>query len=256
MDIARWLPLVVWGVIGGGFLASFASLVAWRVPRGQSVLRSSFCPTCGHGLGPIDLVPVVSWLLLRGRCRYCGSAIPPRELVVEALGMVMGVAMTATWGVSPSALFYGCFVFGLLAIALADLERYEVPLAVILALAGVWLAGFLFVRAHGWLVVAPRPLWGLGVMLAASAFGALVTRGRYGGGDWLIGCVMGLFLGPYYALIAWFGANLLALPLAVGWRRRAGAGPFPFGPALAVASTLFALPPVQLFWLHVFPYQF
>ncbi|MGC8489974.1 MAG: prepilin peptidase, partial [Clostridia bacterium] len=87
MDMVRWLPLGVWGVIGGGFLASFASLVAWRVPRGQSILRPSFCPTCDHGLGPCDLVPVVSWVWLRGRCRYCETPIPLRELVVEALGM-------------------------------------------------------------------------------------------------------------------------------------------------------------------------
>jgi leader peptidase (prepilin peptidase)/N-methyltransferase len=243
-----------WGLLGGGFLASFASVVAWRVPRGQSLLAPSRCPACGRRLRAWELLPVISWLALRGRCGTCGAAIPARELAAELGGMAGGVAVAASWGVSWTGLYVALFGAGLLAAALADAERREVPTVLFAALAGLWLAAVAAARARLGVVVAPQPLLGAGVMLAVSAFAALVTRGRYGGADWLADVLLGLFLGPTFALVAWFGANALAAPWALAGRLRGRAALFPFLPALAAVGMLFALPAAQLAWLHWFPY--
>lgn len=255
-----WYAFEAWlfGVLGEGLLFSFASLAAWRVPRGQSIVSPpSFCPACEKPLLWRDLVPVLSWLWLRGRCRTCKAWIPMRELVVEMLGMAVGAVLVANFGFSPSALFYGLVAAWLLVIALVDLERYEVPLQVVIALALLWGIAALYRWRHGWIVLARSPLEGIGVMLLASLFAAVVTRGRYGGGDWLIGMLMGLFLGPYMGLVAWFAANLLAVPLALAWRAAKADGHMvPFGPALAASTVLFCLPAMQLWWMRFFPYRF
>jgi len=94
--------VVIWAAVGavcGTSLASFLNVVAWRVPRGESVVKPpSHCPHCGHRLGWADLVPVVSYLLLRGRCRYCGASVPVRYTVVEALGAVLGAILLVRCG--------------------------------------------------------------------------------------------------------------------------------------------------------------
>ena len=78
----------------GAALFSFMNVVAWRLPRGMDPLKGrSVCPQCGHTLGAPDLVPVFSWLFLRGRCRHCGAHIPARYLLVELLGGVLALCV-------------------------------------------------------------------------------------------------------------------------------------------------------------------
>lgn len=81
------VDLAIAGVIAvmGLLIGSFVNVVAWRVPRGESIVRPpSHCPGCGHPIRPRDNVPVLSFLVLRGRCRDCRAAISPRYPLVEA----------------------------------------------------------------------------------------------------------------------------------------------------------------------------
>ena len=93
----------------GAALFSFMNVVAWRLPRGMDPLKGrSVCPQCGHTLGAPDLVPVFSWLFLRGRCRHCGAHIPARYLLVELLGGVLALGCTWRYGAAyalPGGLF-------------------------------------------------------------------------------------------------------------------------------------------------------
>ncbi|MGB9886309.1 MAG: prepilin peptidase [Moorellales bacterium] len=93
--MAVWLGAVAFGY--GSLLGSFAELAAARILRGESVVRPrSRCDSCGHPLGLRDLVPVLSWLLLRGKCRWCGAGIPARHLWVElACGAAAAAAALA-----------------------------------------------------------------------------------------------------------------------------------------------------------------
>lgn len=79
----------------GAALFSFMNVVAWRLPRNMDPLKGrSICPRCGRTLDAPDLVPVFSWLFLRGRCRHCGAHIPARYLLVEVLGGVLALGCT------------------------------------------------------------------------------------------------------------------------------------------------------------------
>jgi prepilin signal peptidase PulO-like enzyme (type II secretory pathway) len=86
---------VVFAFALGACIGSFLNVVLWRVPRGESVVSPpSRCPSCGHELGPIELVPVLSWVAQRGRCRHCGVPISARYPLVE-LGTAVVFAVVA-----------------------------------------------------------------------------------------------------------------------------------------------------------------
>ena len=128
------VPLASLAFLGGLLTGSFVSVVAHRVPRGRLDRRAALgCPACGTQIAAYDNVPVLSWLLLRGRCRCCGARIPPRYPLTE-LGV--GAAFAATVLVlhdDPAELALGLvFVAMLVAITLTDLERRVIPNAILL----------------------------------------------------------------------------------------------------------------------------
>ena len=110
--------LLVEGLLGliafllGAALFSFMNVVAWRLPRGKNPLTGrSFCPQCGAALTAGDLVPVFSWLFLRGRCRHCRAPIPVRYLLVELLGGVLALGCRWRFGTA-SRWARGCSACG------------------------------------------------------------------------------------------------------------------------------------------------
>ena len=137
----------------GAALFSFMNVVAWRLPRNMDPLKGrSICPRCGRTLDAPDLVPVFSWLFLRGRCRHCGAHIPARYLLVEVLGGVLALGCTRQYGAAlalPDGLFgmswaalLALAVCGiLLSIALIDAETQTIPDRLNFALAVCGVAG-------------------------------------------------------------------------------------------------------------------
>lgn len=91
-----WLPLAI-ALVLGAYLGSFANVVLYRIPRGESVVwPPSRCPACGRRIRWHDNIPIVSYFVLRGRCRVCGWLIPVRHLLVEIAGALIGSAVAAT----------------------------------------------------------------------------------------------------------------------------------------------------------------
>lgn len=174
----------------GAALFSFMNVVAWRLPRGMDPLKGrSVCPQCGHKLGAPDLVPVFSWLFLRGRCRHCGAHIPARYLLVELLGGVLALGCTWRYGAAyalPGGLFgmswaalLALAVCGiLLSVSLIDAETQTIPDRLNLALA----------------LCVSVPMFLL----------CLVIDGAFGGGDIKLMAAAGLFLGWQNTLLAMF----------------------------------------------------
>src|SRR5450830_2175470 len=120
-------------VVVGLLIGSFLNVVVWRVPRGESIVTPpSACPRCGHPIRARDNVPVLSWLLLRGRCRDCGEPISRRYPLVEA---ATGAAFGLTawhFGVSWALPAY-LFLAGIsVALALIDLDTKRLPNAIVL----------------------------------------------------------------------------------------------------------------------------
>jgi leader peptidase (prepilin peptidase)/N-methyltransferase len=127
VDLVRTAQ-AAWALLVGAAVGSFLNVVIGRVPEGESVVRPrSRCPACKAPIAWYDNVPVVSWLLLRGRCRACGARISPRYLAIEVLGAAAAWLAWRRHGLSPAAAVELAFVGFLVALAAIDLERWELP---------------------------------------------------------------------------------------------------------------------------------
>jgi leader peptidase (prepilin peptidase) / N-methyltransferase len=232
-----FLPLLS---CAGLALGSFATVVAYRVPRGESIVSGrSRCPGCGATIAAYDNVPVLSWLLLRGRCRRCGERISVRYPLTELSMAGLFAATTLILGTDDvGQLFLALALCAMLVIVtLTDLERGLIPNAVLLAGAVVALV-----------IAAATDVGSLPERLAAAAGAggflfcvALAYPRGMGMGDVKLVAVMGLYLGRAVApaLLVGFGAGAL-VGLAMIARKGAAARKqaVPFGPFLALGGVV------------------
>jgi leader peptidase (prepilin peptidase)/N-methyltransferase len=218
----------------GLIIGSFLNVVAYRLPRGESVVfPASHCPSCDTQIKPYDNVPVLSWLWLRGRCRTCHSSISARYPIVEAVTAALLVAVVLDKGADRDAWLGIAFVILLVPVTLIDLDHRLIPNALMLVGTVVSVA----------LILLTDPAALTEHLLAAAAAGgflliaALAYPSGMGMGDVKLAAVMGLFLGRnvapamFVALITGsvVGAAIIARKGAKEGRKTA----IPFGPYLA-----------------------
>jgi leader peptidase (prepilin peptidase) / N-methyltransferase len=230
-------------VVAGFFglvIGSFLNVVIHRVPIRQSIVRpSSRCPSCGERIESFDNLPVLSYLVLRGRCRTCKARISPRYPLVEALTGVLFALAAYRFGLSLSLAWALVLISVLVALAGTDLEHRLLPNAIVVLAAMV---GFLLsavVDLERWWIYPVSA-----VAVAAGLFAlALAYPGGMGMGDVKMGGMLGAFLGPYAALAVFIGALLGALVggvlMVTGAVERGSALPFGVFLALAGIFTLF-----------------
>ena len=227
----------------GVAFGSFASLVAHRLPLGQPVVTGrSRCPQCEHTLHMVDLVPVLSYLWNRGKCRHCAADISLRYPLIEIATAVLFVIVLAVVGPGLKAILLGLLAVGLVIMTVIDLEDQIIPDQISLALAGLGLAYHL---ASG----APADIWlsaGIGALMGfliawalRVAFQRLKGREALGFGDVKFFAVAGLWTGIGGLADFMMLSGLAGILFAAGWRMRGGDAVFPFGPALAIG--LFAV---------------
>jgi leader peptidase (prepilin peptidase) / N-methyltransferase len=221
----------------GAIFGSFLNVVAYRLPRGESLSRPrSRCPSCDTPIRPYDNVPVVSWLLLRGRCRSCGVRISARYPLVEAGTAALCALVVVVKGADQHALLGLVLVLLLVPVTLIDLDHRIIPnklmaIGAVAAPAIVLLVSPQDIVEH---LVAGVAAGGF-FLLAALAY----PRGM-GMGDVKLAAVLGLFLGRavgpavFIALLAGtlVGAIVIARKGAVEGRKTA----VPFGPFLALGA--------------------
>jgi leader peptidase (prepilin peptidase)/N-methyltransferase len=235
-------------------VGSFLNVVVWRVPRGESVVRpGSACPGCGAAIRPRDNVPVLGWLLLRGRCRDCGMSISRRYPLVEAATAGLFVVMLLRFGVDPVLPAYLYLAAIGIALALIDIDVKRLPDALTLPsypVAAVLLA--VGSAGHGDVDSLVRAALGGAAMFAVyfalcfaypagMGFGDVKLSGLLGlyaawlGWDvWAAGLLLGFFLGGFFGV---------ALVLA----RRAGRKTaVPFGPFMLLGALVAILTGQQL----------
>jgi leader peptidase (prepilin peptidase)/N-methyltransferase len=225
--------------VGGLIVGSFLNVVAWRLPRGDSLaMPPSHCPSCDTPIRPYDNVPVLSWLVLRGRCRHCRAPISPRYPSVELATGGLYAAVVASQDDAVRIALGLLLVTALVPIVLIDLEHRLIPNAITLpaAIAGavaiLVLDTDLIVEA----LIAAAAAGGF-FMLAA----VLYPRGM-GMGDVKLAALLGLYLGRavgpalFAALIlgVLVGAAIIARKGAVAGRKTAVS----FGPFLALGGLL------------------
>jgi len=168
-DIPEWyfsLSMALFGLLFG----SFANVVIWRFPRGESVVRpGSHCPRCDAPIAWYDNIPVLAWLVLRGRCRQCSEPISARYPLVEAASGALFLLAALVWGPSARALFGAALFWFLLTLSLIDLEHMRLPNPLVGALALLGLVGVLLSQLLGQDVV---PLVGIGAVPHCTALPA------------------------------------------------------------------------------------
>ncbi len=157
----------------GLLVGSFLNVVIGRLPKGESIVfPPSRCPHCRHPLGPADLVPVLSYLALRGRCRYCGGPISPRYPLVEALTGGLFLLASLFYPPSLEALLVFAFLSFLVALSFIDLDTYELPDALTYGLLLLGVVG-------AWFLMFPVPFLDAvsGALLAAGGLGLVAGYG-------------------------------------------------------------------------------
>jgi leader peptidase (prepilin peptidase)/N-methyltransferase len=237
----------------GAIIGSFLNVVIHRLPRGESLVSPpSRCPGCEAEIKPYDNVPVLSWLLLRGRCRCCGAGISVRYPAIEALTALVFAAVVAARGADPELLLWLPFVAILIAIAGIDLEHKIVPNRLVVpAAAWALIAALLVARAD----LPELLIAGVGAFLAL-LLTALAYPAGMGMGDVKLAGVMGLYLGLSVApalLAAFFAGSVVGVAIlaATGGDRKRG---IPFAPFLALGGLIGVLVGPEL--LHLYSDRF
>ncbi|WP_460525965.1 prepilin peptidase [Conyzicola nivalis] len=242
--------LVLSGVLGA-VVGSFLNVVIYRVPRSLSVVSPpSACPACGAPIRRRDNVPVLSWLLLRGRCRDCAAPISPRYPIVEALTTAFFVVVAVAFnpfvsGTPATALVSGVLVLvaflylaGIsIALAAIDLDTHRLPNAIVLP---AYAVGIVLLGAAAWASGDLEPLLravaGAAILFAFYFLLAFAYPGGMGFGDVKLAGVLGLFLGflGWQQLIVGVAAAFIlggvlgVLLIAIGKATRKSG--IPFGP--------------------------
>jgi len=255
-----WLTvLFLFGLVFG----SFGNVVIWRLPRNESLSSPpSHCPKCDTPIRWYDNVPVLSWLVLGGKCRNCGESISPRYPAVELLCGILWVCAGWRFGQTATALAAALFFYLLVLLAFIDWDTMRLPNSLVALVFGTGLAGAVVSQFAG-VQVTPLLVSGTGGALseplvsalagAASAAGVVLLIGLaysairggqgYGMGDVKLLAAMGVYLG-LYSLMALFIGTLVGAVYGVIAARRAGAGGrhrFAFGPFLAMGGVIAAL---------------
>lgn len=224
-------------------------------PLGLATPRSH-CPSCGTTIGALDNIPVLSYLLLRGRCRQCGTGIPVRYPLIETVTAVLSVITVLVLGVSENSLIALLLVWPLIALTVIDLETQLLPDSITLPL--LWLG--LIVNATGGFVSLEQAFWGavagyLSLWSVYQVFRILTGKEGMGYGDFKLLAALGAWLGwtmlPAVILLSSLVGAVTGIVLMVV-RQQDRNVPIPFGPYLAAAGLLCLWwgPQIQALWLR------
>ncbi|WP_071395919.1 prepilin peptidase [Bacillus tuaregi] len=226
--------ILIYGII----LGSFYNVVALRIPAGESIVKPrSHCPKCGHVLGALELIPVLSYILQKGKCRSCKAPISPLYALVELATGLLFVSAPLVMGWT-SELFVAWTLISLLVIVfVSDYKYMIIPDKVLLFFLPIFLIERFFI---------PLAPWWDSLLGAAVGFGllyliAVISKGGMGGGDIKLYGVLGLVLGVKMVLLSFFLATLLGalfggIGLLAGKVERGK--PIPFGPFICIGVLL------------------
>ena len=241
-----WLLVAV---LLGLCLGSFAGALAYRLPKRISIMgrTRSACPLCGHALKAIDLIPVFSWLISKGRCRYCCEKVSVDYIILETTTTLLVVTFFLLYGFNPATPFLILLAPVLTAMFLIDLRHMIIPDKLNLAIV---VLGILAIITEG--LFAPwhilKSLW-LQSMLGALIYfvtAYLITWGvslalkkqAMGGGDIKFFAAAGIWLGPAILPMFMMVAGGFGVIFGLISKRITGEKYFPFGPALIISFLL------------------
>jgi len=226
----------------GAVIGSFLNVCIWRLPAGQSIVYPpSRCPQCGARVRNVDNIPLVSYAILRGRCRACRNPISMRYPLVEALTGGMFVLLLLRFGPVPMVAAYALLVAALIVITFIDLDHQIIPDAISLPGIAVGLALSLVGYGPPFVDSAIGVLLGGGLLYAvAVGYAALAGREGMGGGDIKLLAMIGAFLGWSNVLVTLILGSFVGALVGIAVIAVSGGDrhlPIPFGPFLALGAT-------------------
>lgn len=233
MQVAAYVLSFLLGLVIGSFL----NVVAYRVPRGESLVTpGSHCPACGHAIRWYHNVPLVGWVVLRGRCRDCGATISPAYVAVELLTGALFVGAYAVVGPQWRLAALWILLAILVVVAVIDARHMIIPNVIVLPSALVLLGISLAVDPAHWWHYVVAGLGGAAFLLLV----ALLWPGGMGMGDVKLALMMGCALGGA-VIVALFSSFLVGGAVGVGLiasGRKTRKDKIPFGPFLAVGGVI------------------
>ncbi|MCL6471951.1 MAG: prepilin peptidase [Firmicutes bacterium] len=248
METILSIVIFIFGLVVGSFL----NVCAYRIPKGESIAYPpSHCPTCGSQIKPWDNIPLLSYIILRGKCRSCGQKISLRYPVVELLTGILWVSIYWQYGVSNRMVLGIFFVTVLIVLSVIDFNIRLIPDKILLP---SMLVSFAFLIlcplkiASLPVIAGIRPLWAIagffaggGSLYLIAALAPLIFKKQaMGGGDIKLAAFMGLYLGGYVFValfIGFFLGALIGIALIV-LGKRSMQDMIPFGPFLAAGAIL------------------
>ena len=230
----------------GAMAGSFMNVCIHRMPKKESiVMPPSHCPFCGKGINWFDNIPVLSYLILRGKCRSCTKHIPVRYLVIEIISGIIPVLLFLKFGISPKFFFLWYLTGALTVVSFIDLAIYEVPDEITISgiALGLGMAFFfpgLFERAGNLSSLLDSFLGviaGGGLIYIIGFVGEFIFKKEaMGGGDVKLLAMIGAFLGWKLAILTFFLAPFLGFIPGIVIKIKKGESVMPYGPYLSLAA--------------------
>ena len=205
MDIVLTVMLCILLFAMGSVVGSFLNVVAYRIPKKESLIKGrSHCTTCGKQILNRDLIPVFSWIMLGGKCRFCKSKISSRYMGVELITGLSYLAAYLKLGLSVELIFAVVLFPVLMVLSLWDIDRKEIPYICSILIAVMGLLSF-FTGSMPWYEHL------IGAVIIAVPFAVLAFLGAMGGGDVQLMAASGLLLGWSVVPAAMIGIVLGAI---------------------------------------------
>ena len=249
MSIYDYKPILIYCTVlafcFGCCMGSFLNCAAWRIVHGESFLKGrSHCPVCNHALGFVELIPVLGWILLGGKCKHCGSKISVRYLITELCFGIITALCLLRFDLTPLCLRNFGFLCILFLLTLTDIEAMIIPDGCHIAAIIIWILAEPFVFS-GWKDLANHVLamfvFGGGLLIVSLIMDKIMGRDSLGGGDIKLFGVIGLYLGMVGTLFTMMIACIAGLIYHLLRRNSEEEKAFPFGPWIAGAAAFMLL---------------
>lgn len=234
MEIMYTIFAGIFGLVFG----SFYNVVGLRVPKKESIVTPpSHCVHCNRRLSAIELVPVFSYIFLRGKCRTCGVKVSPIYAVTELVtGLLFAFAtwqLGITWELAVALLFISLLVI----INVSDIAYMLIPDKILLFFLPLLIIGRILSPLDPWWDSIAGAALGFSILLLI----AVISKGGMGGGDIKLFLLIGLVLGTFNTLLTLFLASVIGMIVGIVILKIRGKGrktPVPFGPSIAIAAII------------------
>ena len=230
----------------GLVIGSFSNVCIYRLPRNESLVRpGSHCPQCSKPIPFYDNIPIISYLLLKGKCRYCGQSIPPQYPIVELATGLFYLALYLFYGLQPIAIVYMLLCTLLIIISFIDLRERIIPDVLSVPFIIIGFAFSFFLRNINPLDSLLGILAGGGSLLLIAIVGSkLFKKEAMGGGDIKLAAMLGAFLGWQLTLLSlflgFFLGSVIGVLIMVTSKNKNDV--IPFGPFIALGAM------ISMFW--------